>query len=395
MSRRTTPARWWRDVQAAHQAGLIPGATATTLTVAQDLVCRMDWTTGQVRYCWTGVMNRTGLSRTAVATHIRHLRAAGWLAWAEHGSHLNSKRVRGQEGYAATATVYAAVVPPLFDQHVGNRVEGAGYTARVVGVTERGRQERIDRAQHDAAAKASRTPSLRVVREEGQVQVSDGFSTTTHARPAKSKPRRTILGATVTRAMADRAERAARYIRPLVTWCQTASLRQLSWTLLDLVARGWDEIRILVWVREQAKTAHGGVTWRPDRPHRYLAGCLRLESVLEAEAARRAAEAENRLAPDANLEWLAWLSTRLAAAEAPAPDIEPEPALTVDGLTLEEIADLRTQARTELAAGRGELVRVMVEAHGLTVARQLLGQVVDPALRLTGVSRRTRLAVVA
>jgi thiamine biosynthesis lipoprotein ApbE len=43
----------------------------------------------------------------------------------------------GLKGYAATATVYAAVIPAVYDHAMGHRIVGSGYTARIV-VDQRG-----------------------------------------------------------------------------------------------------------------------------------------------------------------------------------------------------------------------------------------------------------------
>lgn len=370
-SRWSSPLRWRRALREWIAARRLPGATSATAAVFEDLVSRMDWTTGHARLRLGLMAENTGLKRPTLLKHIRILREGGWLAWVVHGSLRNAAAAAGRDGYQPTATVYAATIPPEYDEWAGNVLSGTGYRARVTGRTEDARAA--------AAAQPPYTPSLRVVRETVKVQVG-GKSTTTASRPPKTKkPRKTILGARVTRRMADTAERAARYIRPLVQWTQTAAIEELSWVLLDLAARGWDEQRILVWVRETARTCRsGGGLWRPDRPHRYLAAQLRLEAALKAEADQRAAEAAGVTEPNEAFT----AAARVLAAPAPAPALEAEEERdTVEAETLEEM-----RAEAELAwqmAGDGELVLAAVDHFGEDGARRLYGPLVDEVLRVT------------
>jgi hypothetical protein len=270
----------------------------------------MDYGTGHVRYRLTETMARTGLGRSTVTKHVALLRAAGWLAWAQHGSLRNVLRGVGRPGYAATAAVYAATIPPAFDEWAGNRLGGRGYAARVVGATERGREQRVAEAVDNSQRKASDragsegpwTPSLRGVKEEGQVQLEGGFCSTAQ----RQQKRRTILGQTITAAAVTQAERLAAWVRPLVGWLQRATRRQLSWVLLDLVLLGWDEQRILGWLREHNQLT----TWRPRFPHRQIAAkLLALQADeqriadLDAEQARRSDPAQNAELQQALAAW--------------------------------------------------------------------------------------------
>lgn len=275
-SRHTGPRAWLRALGRSIKADLIEGATATTVVVYEDLARRMDYSTGHVRYCLAEVMERTGLSRTAITDHIRLLRRAGWLAWVEHGSLRNALRSLGLPGYARTATVYAATIPPEFDALEGNVLTGSGYDARVVTVTQEARARRVAQA-------GSRTPSLRVVKEEGQVQVVGGEGlSTAQARAAKTTPRRkktlTILRYRITPERVERARQLAVTVRPLVNWIQRATHAQLSWVLLDLVAMGWSESRIVRWLN-QLGAAVRAQRWRPRFPHRVIAAALRRDDI--------------------------------------------------------------------------------------------------------------------
>ncbi|MEV0784934.1 hypothetical protein AB0I52_18555 [Streptomyces sp. NPDC050423] len=118
-------------------AGLHPRATETTLTVARDLAARMDYRLGFVLYDLEGTAARCGVSTATVKRHVRVLRELGALAWHRHGSKRNL-RLPGRP-YTATATIYAATIPAAYDEAMGHRLDGAGYRARMAGVTDRGR----------------------------------------------------------------------------------------------------------------------------------------------------------------------------------------------------------------------------------------------------------------
>jgi hypothetical protein len=367
-SRRSGPRAWLRDLLCAAERGLVPGFNDTTRAIAEDLCRRMDYGTGHVRYCLEELMARTGLSRSAVTDHVKRLRRAGWLAWAEHGSLRNALRKLGVPGYARTATVYAATIPPAYDEARGNVLEGTGYGARVVGVTEAGR--------------AARTPSLRVVKEDGHVQVGGGLLPTARARHGgPGRARRTILGAKVTRCMADAAERVARQVRPLVNWCQGATLRQLSWVLLDVVARGWDEQRITGWLAEiGTRATRDGLWWRPARPHRWIAAQLLAERADEQAAAQRAALEARRADPAGNAGWGQAVAANQAAVMGLAGN-----AVAYDGAPdAWELEDLRVEVSSAVLWGRDpELIAGYLRNAGPEAARDLYGDtLVAAALRL-------------
>jgi hypothetical protein len=367
-SRRSGPRLWQAALRRALEAGLLPGSTAVTLTIAEDLAGRMDYSSGHVRYQLAETMTRTGLGRSTVTKHVSLLRTAGWLAWAEHGSLRNALRAAGRPGYAATAAVYGATVPPCFDEWAGNRLEGAGYSARVVGATERGREQRVAETVDNASRKAvdnrrkgsSWTPSLRVVKEEGQVQVVRGFVTT--AKRQRKTP--TILGQTITGDAIATAKRLAAWVRPLVGWLQRATRCQLSWVLLDLVIRGWDEQQILRWLQDQSPLG----TWRPRHPHRHIAACLlaaraQEQRIADYDAAQAATvhpmdNAAMRALADAQAQQVAALTALFAAA---GQAVEPE-------RTNADRATARAYARTDLA-----LVRDHIAHYGPDDALDLYG----------------------
>ncbi|MGW1564105.1 hypothetical protein ACWCQ1_47795 [Streptomyces sp. NPDC002144] len=276
----------------AARAGLIRGVTATTRRIAMVLAGRMGFDTGHARYVLTDVMQRTGLSRTAVTDHIRLLRAAGWLAWVEHGSHANVRRGRGLPGYAATATVYAATIPPAYDAWAGNQLAGTGYQARVI---RRGRRSPAPTARAGGGGRKTgptRTPSLQWVKKDGKDPVLGGErGSTGGSAPSQSRRRKkrrlTVTGYTITGERIERARQLARAVRPLVTWVQRATLDELSWVLLDLVARDWSQPQIVLWLNRLGQDI-GAPRWRPRAPHRVIAAALH----------RKAAHDERTAVPD-------------------------------------------------------------------------------------------------
>lgn len=291
-ARHSSPRAWRRDLEHAVELGLIPGFTAATRAIVEVLQTRMGFDTGHARYVLADVLKRTGLKRAAVTKHVALLRRAGWLAWVEHGSLRNALRAVGRPGYARTATVYAATIPPAYDALAGRRLAGTGYEARVVGVTEEARPKPpVDTAGTPAVDTPGKapvenpdggdawTPSRWVVTEEGQVQVVGGKdSSTGQARTAPRSPRRkkrkfTVTGYRITGPRIDLARQMAARVRPLVNWVQGATLAELSWVLLDLVAREWTEPRIVAWLGKLGREI-GAPRWRPRFPHRVIAAAI-------------------------------------------------------------------------------------------------------------------------
>jgi hypothetical protein len=291
-ARHTGPRAWLRALEVAVDAGLVPGFNDTTRAIIGVIASRMDYDTGHARYVMRDVMERTGLGRTAVTDHVKMLRAGGWLAWAEHGSLRNALRNIGKPGYAKTATVYAATIPPVYDHLVGHVIVGSGYEARVI-VDHRPRA--VDTAVDTAGTAAvenpdvetARTPSLWVDKEEGQVQVVVGVDgSTASAAVTKSRRKRklTVTGYKITGERIERARRLAVSVRPLVNWIQGATHDELSWVLLDLVARGWSDSRIVLWLGKVGQDI-GAARRRPRAPHRVIAAALRRKDREDAVSA--------------------------------------------------------------------------------------------------------------
>ncbi|MEV6409624.1 hypothetical protein AB0M58_43105 [Streptomyces bobili] len=257
----------------------------------------MDYDTGVVRYCLEGMVGRLKLSRATISRHVAYLREVGSLVWAERGSRTNARRASGLDGYAATATVYAAVIPASYDLALGHTIVGSGYTARIVvnqrdhGPASSGPVEAVDNSPVDNPRSVGlETPSLMVVKEVGQFQMGGGKdSSTEQARTAESTTRRkkrklTILGYKITADRIDRARRLAISVRPLVNWIQGATHDQLSWVMLDVVAKDWSQTQILLWLSDLGQEL-GVARWRPRFPHRVIAAALRRQDQAESERA--------------------------------------------------------------------------------------------------------------
>ncbi len=285
-SRKTGPRRWLRAVRWLIEAGLHPKANATTQAVAEDLAQRMDYDTGHVLYRMRETAARLGIDLSSVKRHVSYLRELGALAWVQRGSLANIRRARGQKGYAATATVYAAVIPPAYDDAMGHRVIGSGYEARIV-VDLRDRPKPVDTAGNspvdNSGERSCAPPSLAVVKEVGQVDLVGGFTTTaTRTRndsaptqtQKRSKKRATILGNTVTAAGIHLGDKLARAIRSRVPWTRKATHDQLRWVCADMAEQQWTEDQAVRFVVDAGHTHKAGYTWEPARPHRLIAAEL-------------------------------------------------------------------------------------------------------------------------
>jgi hypothetical protein len=254
-------------------AGLHPRATATTQQVADDLAARMDYDTGHVRYGLDEMAARLGIGRASVARHISYLRELGALAWVQHGSRANRLRAMGLKGYAATATVYAAVIPAVFDHAMGHRIVGSGYTARIVVDLRDRTPKPVDTPGNppvdNSEPESLETPSLTVVKEEGQVDLVGGFNYTSQARPPKTRiPQQSthINGRRRTASDVKNAAAQTRLVRALVNWTQTVPLRKLEHALRPWTDRGWDGLRIA----DELNGMCQGVRWKPKNPIAFI-----------------------------------------------------------------------------------------------------------------------------
>ncbi|MFE6474568.1 hypothetical protein [Streptomyces rochei] len=307
-SRQSGPRKWLRAVEWLIAAGLHGRANATTRRIAEDLAARMDYDTGHVRYCLDETVARTGVSKASVKRHVGYLRELGALAWVQHGTRTNIRRAMGLKGYAATATIYAAVIPAVYDHAMGHRIVGAGYTARIV-IDQRGRFGTDDDCKtspkgtskgagpvdnppvENPALDGLEPPSLTWLREEGKLKVVGGSNYTSQARQPKPRiPHQSSSknGRRRTAHDVQQAMRTAGLVRAMVNWTQSAPLRQLEFVLREWTDRGQDAYQI-------AADLNGwchGMRWRPKNPIAFIKARLAAdqERQQEAHAAQVAAD---------------------------------------------------------------------------------------------------------
>lgn len=308
-------------------AGLHPRATATTLRVALDLAERMDYDTGHVRYCMEETAARLGIDKSTVKRHVAVLRELGALVWVQHGTKANIRRKLGLGGYAGTATVYGATIPPAYDRAMGHRITGTGYEARAV-IDHRGRTPGpVDNSPVDNPGSGScAPPSLTVVKEESQVQVESGFNYTSRKRASRPTESPTQLE-TEKRSSRDGARRRTpqqvaweiretELVRALVPWAQTERrTRRLAFVLRPLFDRGLRAYDIA------AELAGMTLGWRPKRPAAFIRAAIAEQAATDAQLA----------ADEQRRQESTWRDrASLAALFGPAEPTEPEPERTAE-----------------------------------------------------------------
>ncbi|MFJ8620177.1 cell wall protein [Streptomyces clavifer] len=304
-SRRAEPRAWLRAVRWLVDAGIHPRSGPATIAVAQDLADRMDYRRGLVMYGLDATARRTELSLATVKRHVKVLRELGALAWWRHGSKRNL-RLPGR-AYTATATIYAAVIPSVYDDAMGHRLAGSGYEARVCGVTEAGRERAVtasaahsapqrgtpvDNKPVDKASSGGREPhSLGRYHKSPEANVESGSNYTSRQRASRDtessaseesnskgrEPRRTAR-------QVRRGIWITRQVRARVQWTQGVRLRRLEYVLRPLLDAGLDADTIA------AELHSWMLTWRPARPAEYIRVQLAKQAAAEHVAARVAAE---------------------------------------------------------------------------------------------------------
>lgn len=317
-SRWSQPRKWRKAITWLIGAGLHPKANQTTQRVADDLAARMDYSTGHVRYGLIAMAERLGVDKATVKRHVKYLRELGALAWDGHGSLANVRPLRDLPGYAATATVYAAVIPPSYDHAMGHTIIGTGYRARIV-IDRRGQAPApVDTAGNspvdNSATERLAPPSLTWLRKESQVDLVGGFNYTEHARPPKARiPQQTSLinGRRRTATDVKNASNETRLVRALVNWTQTIGLRELEFVLRPWTDRGWDGLRIA----DELNGMCAGVRWRPKNPIAFI------RARIAADTARtQLLAAQEAAAPAmANQEWAQWVALNQLTQEQTMP----------------------------------------------------------------------------
>jgi len=387
-SRRCEPRDWLVALDwLIFEAQLHPKANRTTARVAMDLASRMDYRRGIVLYDLVGTASRLKVSEATVKRHVAYLRELGALVWLEHGSKRNL-RLPGRK-YTATATVYGAVIPPVFDAAQGHRLSGTGYNARVIGFTEAGRKQAVDNAARKAAGRRLAPPSRGGYSRGPAAEVSGKEKATRGARASKSKPpKKTTLGHKVTATLFQAADRLARRLRPLHNWTQRAKISELSWVLVDKLAEGCTEEQVDAWLREISPSVAIGLDWRPSRPHAYIASQLRREQAARQADAQLQHDWANAAAPNAEFA-AAVEETRQRTASTD----ELPPCDGLEDLDQETRKQMRAEAWAAYKyAGDPGLVLATYELAGPSVAHALYGrELVDLCLKLDANSNNPRI----
>jgi hypothetical protein len=233
-------------------AGFHPKAGHTTLLLAEVFAERMARSSeGHFPFSAEATARALGLKRRAVYNHARYLRELGLIAYVEHGSKRNVLRTRhgsawtSEHGYRGTATLFAAVAPRVWDEAMGRRIEGEGYTARQVGVTDTGRKlavaEAVDNQRKRQGLQQTKpvdnsrqcTPSVVVPQPRTSSSVDGGIKDRTRERACREKsPKHRAKGTTGwSAAKAASAMQEARWVQLYTWWTQGSCVRQLAYAL--------------------------------------------------------------------------------------------------------------------------------------------------------------------
>ncbi|WP_405812566.1 hypothetical protein OG524_36465 (plasmid) [Streptomyces sp. NBC_01520] len=286
----------------------------------------MDYRRGIVVYDLQGTARRTGTSVATVKRHVAVLRELGALVWLVHGSRRNLSLAAGE--YTATATIYAAVIPLVFDEAMGHRLAGSGYEGRVCGVTEAGReravtesvvrsearQESLRRTERcrsagrpGAGARKARPVDNSVVdkscsqgrephspgryHRSPEAEVESGCKDTSRQRtsrtttsPASDKSSSNGLEGRRTARQVQRGIWITRQVRARVWWTQGVRLRRLEFVLRPWIDAGLDADTIA------AELHSWMLTWRPARPAEYIRVQLAKQATAEHVATELAME---------------------------------------------------------------------------------------------------------
>ncbi|MFI6725639.1 cell wall protein [Streptomyces atratus] len=311
-ARHAQPKAWLRAVVwLVDDLRLHPRAGRVTLLVARDLAGRMDYIAGTVLYDLAGTAARCGVSRATVKRHVGYLRELGALAWVRHGTRTNL-RLPGRP-YAGTATIYAATIPAAYDKAQGNRVEGAGFTARVVGVAEAEAWPVDNSTAHTSGGKDREPQSLTGHPMGRREDVGGGLKDT----PRKRARRRTASPSNNSASHRRPWQLAqdiqvARRVRPLVRWTQGEGLRRLAFALRPLIDRGLEAHDIA------AELTSWWLDWCPARPAAYITARLRDRAAWSEVSAEDAHP--DATGPAGNPAWQAWLQQRATGAAFAEPD---------------------------------------------------------------------------
>ncbi|MFJ3363551.1 hypothetical protein [Streptomyces anthocyanicus] len=271
-------------------AGYHPKAGRTTVQLAESFAKRMARSgEGHFPFSAEATARELGLKRRAVYNHARYLRELGLVAYVEHGSKRNVLRTRygsawtSEHGYRGTATLFAAVAPRVWDEAMGRRIEGEGYTARQAGVTDAGRElaiaAAVDKQRRMRSLRQTEpvdnpgqcTPSVVVPQPQSSSSVGGGIKDRTRERACREKsPQHRAKGSTGwSAARTAAAMREARCVQLHTWWTQGSCVRQLAHSLRPFFEAGWS------WEEIARELARWTVPLRPRHVASYVSSEVR------------------------------------------------------------------------------------------------------------------------
>ncbi|MEU6277464.1 hypothetical protein ABZ871_34435 [Streptomyces populi] len=243
-----------------------PRAGTTTLRLAAVFAARMHRSQhGHIAFNLAATVDELGVSRRTVLAHARYLRELGLIAWVEHGSKRNALRTRSGNswtpgnGYRGTATIYAPLAPPLWDQAQGHRIRGTGYRARLIGYTDKGRAQAVAAARARKPRARSRpparcTPSVVVTSAPSRLQVGSGEKKNTGR--ARTQRRARGLPAPFTSDECRQGIALAEQLQREVWWLYDTCSRRIAYALRPLIAAGWTAAQLAAEVSAWGVPAH-------------------------------------------------------------------------------------------------------------------------------------------
>lgn len=271
-------------------AGFHPKACRTTLLLAEVFAARMSRSKdGHFPFSVEATARELGLKRRAVFNHARYLRELGLIAYVEHGSKRNVLRTRhgaawtSEHGYRGTATLFAAVAPRVWDEAMGRRIGGEGYTARQLGVTDAGRELAVAKAVEKQQERQARqqtepvdnsgtcTPSVVVPQPRTSGSVDGGIKDRTRERACREKSPKHRAKRTTgwSAAKTAAAMQEARWVQLHTWWTQGSCVRQLAYALRPFFEAGW------TWEEIARELARWTVPLRPRHVASYVASEIR------------------------------------------------------------------------------------------------------------------------
>ncbi|WP_160161699.1 helix-turn-helix domain-containing protein [Embleya hyalina] len=276
-SRIADPTTWLQAVRWAIDMH-IPGLTNDTMRIGHVLAAFPECRPG-IQY----LVNKTGMSKSAVCRHLAALRAAGLLVYVVEGG-----RSAGGE---CRATVWERVIPTMFDRALSIRVLGGGVRRRMVGIGTAAGRRAIKRLARRVAPRGTRRARLR--RRPGTARNggtpwgsgSQRLSAAEHVSP----PERLDGGKHGVSVEGDRNERRpklaakcgpnryrARFrlateLVACVPWLQRTAVPRIAWVTRALADAGWTADLVMAWL----DLVGGEVPSRVRRPSGLLAGRIK------------------------------------------------------------------------------------------------------------------------